>query len=139
MLNLLKSKKAEFFIISAVVIVMFAFLISRMTEPASIPDTSSVAVMEEPFIFNNIVEKARETVEKAKSCDELKFNLEEFKIFSEDFVGKKGYSLLFNYTIVNYTIDDSNCDAATVNFKYIILQSPRITLSKSFVYEKLFQ
>ena len=134
MLNLLKSKKAEFFIISAVVIVMFAFFISRMTEPASIPDTSSVAVMEEPFIFNNIVEKARETVEKAKSCDELKFNLEEFKIFSENFVGKKGYSLLFNYTI-----EDSNCDAATVNFKYIILQSPRITLSKSFVYEKLFQ
>lgn len=133
--SLLKSRKAEFFIISAVVIIMFAFLVSRMTEPANIPDTSSVAIMEEPFIFNNIVEKARETVEKAKNCYELKFDLEEFKLFAEDFVQRKGYSLLFNYTI-----DNSNCPfLASVNFKYIVLQSPRITLTKSFAYDKLFE
>ncbi len=134
MLNSSKFRKAQFFIISAVVIIMFAFLISRMTEPASIPDTSSVAIMEEPFIFNNIVEKARETVEKAKSCEDLKFNLEEYKLFVEDFVQIKGYSLL-----LNYTIDYSNCPfMASVNFNYIILQSPKITLTKSFTYDKLF-
>lgn len=133
-LNSLSSKKAQFFIMSAVVIVMFAFLISRMTEPTSIPDTSSVAIMDEPFIFNNIVEKARETVEKSKDCEDLKFSLEEYKTFAEEYVQSKNYLLTFNYTL-NLT----NCPTnATVNFNYIILQSPRMTLTKSFTQTKSF-
>ncbi len=131
--NLLSSRKAEFFIISAVVIIGFAYLISRMIEPIKIPDTSTVAINEEPFIFNNIVEKAKETVEKSKNCEDLTFNLEEFKVFAEDFAQKKGYLLTFNYTI-----QECYSSYAKVNFNYIILQSPKITLTKSFGLTKLF-
>lgn len=132
--NLLSSRKAQFFILSAVVIIMFAFLISQMVEPASIPDTSSIAIMDESFIFNNIVEKARETVEKSKDCEDLKFSLEEYKTFAEEFVQSKNYLLNFNYTL-NLTSCPSK---AEVNFNYIILQSPRMTLTKSFSLTKSF-
>ena len=74
--SLLKSRKAQFFVLTAFSIVTLFFLISNWVQPFSIIDTSAVVLSEEPFIFNNIKENARRTVENSKSCEELKFNLE---------------------------------------------------------------
>ncbi|MEM5773320.1 MAG: hypothetical protein QXL86_03835, partial [Candidatus Aenigmatarchaeota archaeon] len=87
--NLLSSKKAQFFILSAVAIVTTIFLVSQWVEPYTIVDTSSILMKEEFFIFNNIVEKANETVGLSKDCEELNFNLEEYKIFVEKFASSK--------------------------------------------------
>jgi hypothetical protein len=96
--NLLKSRKAQFFILSAFVIVTVIYFISRWIEPYTVIDTSSVVLMEEPFIFNNIKEKAFVAVNESKSCEDLKYNLEEYKYFVESYALAKGYNLDFNYT-----------------------------------------
>lgn len=92
--SLLKSRKAQFFILSAVAIIGILYFLSRWLEPSTITDTSAVVLMEEPFIFNNIKEKAVETVEKSKSCEELKYNLDEYKKFVDSYVIKKGEIVL---------------------------------------------
>lgn len=88
--SLLKSRKAQFFILSAVAVIGILYFLSRWMEPSTITDTSSVVSMEESFLFNNIKEKAVETVENSKSCEELKYNLDEYKKFVEGYVLKKG-------------------------------------------------
>jgi len=99
MRSLLKSRKAQFFILSAVAVIGILYFLSRWLEPSTITDTSSVVLMEEPFIFNNIKEKAVETVETSKSCEELKYNLDEYKKFVENYMLKKG-SLVLQYQFV---------------------------------------
>lgn len=58
-------------------------------EPYTIIDTSSVAMVEEPFIFNNIVEKANETIYTSKSVDESRYNIQEYKSFVEQYASRK--------------------------------------------------
>lgn len=99
--SLLKSRKAQFFIISAFTIVTILYFISKWMEPYTIIDTSSIAGMEEPFIFNNIKEKAEYTIKGSKNCEDLKYNLQEYKFFAENYVLEKGYNLDLNYTVAN--------------------------------------
>lgn len=92
------SSKAQFFILSTLIIVISLFFLSRWIEPFLIIDISRIILKEEVFVFNNLKEKSLEVVKISKSCEELKFNLEEFKIFAEKFCAEKGFSLEFNYT-----------------------------------------
>jgi hypothetical protein len=64
--------------------------------PYTIIDTSSVATMEEPFIFNNIKEKAIYAVNGSKSCEDVMYNIEEYKNFVENYARDKGYKLNFD-------------------------------------------
>jgi len=109
--SLSRSNKAQFFILSAFAIVAVVYLISSWMEPYSIPDTSEIVLMEEPFVFNNIVEKAKETVSISKSCEELAFNLEEYKNFVKDHASIKNFLLDFSYSI-----DICDASGASVSF-----------------------
>jgi len=87
------------------------FFISRLFEPYTIVDTSKVAMMDEFFIFNNLKEKAIETVNSSRNCEDLEFNLEEYTQFVRDYVFEKGKLILeFSYP--------SPCCDETVYEKY---------------------
>lgn len=96
---LISSRKAQFFVISAVTIVALIFLISQWIQPSTIIDTSSVVLREETFVFSNIKEKAVTVVTTAKTCDDLIFNLDEYENFAEQYAAGKGLRLNFEYEI----------------------------------------
>ena len=129
--SLLSSRKAQFFILSAFAIVSVLYFVSRWIEPYTIIDTSAVALREEPFVFNNIREKAVELVETTKNCDELAYNLDEYKNFVKDFASMKNLDLTFNYTI------DAPCsDSVLRTTFYMKLVSSTMRLESSFVATK---
>ena len=100
MLNLLKSRKAQFYIISVVGIVTILYGVGKSLTSYSIIDTSEVVLRDEFFVFNNIVEKTFETINAVKSCEDLRFNLEEFELFvSRAFAPR--YIVNYNFTIVS--------------------------------------
>lgn len=99
MLSLLKSRKAQFFVLSGFVIVSILYVVGRWIEPPTIVDTSVVARMEEPFIFNNIKEKAITTVTQSKNCEDLVYNLDEYKSFVEKYLSAKKLNLNFVYSV----------------------------------------
>ena len=90
------SFKGQFFILSTFTILTILFFLSRYIQPIEIIDISQVVFADEVFVFNNIKEKAIETVKISKSCDEVKYNLEEYKNFAVRFASKIG-KLLFSY------------------------------------------
>lgn len=112
MLNLLKSKKAQFYIISVVSIITILSTIGRSITTYSIIDTSELALRNDFFIFNNIVEKTLETLNASRSCEELKFNLEEFKN-----IATRAFAPNFRVEY-SYSIDSCNdtTRSATVSF-----------------------
>jgi hypothetical protein len=114
--------KGQFFIVTAFVIISILLAISKWLEPATILEVSEIAVAEEPFVLNNIAEKAVETVKVSKSCEELGYNLQEYKAFAESYASGKGYMLDFDYTLT---------DCSSVDFK-ISLKSPRASLTSQF-------
>jgi len=95
--SFIKSRKAQFFIVSALTIVTILYFLSRWLEPSTVIDTSSVALLEESFVFNNIKEKAVDVVNSSRNCEELNFNLQEYKQASEGYALSKNYLLDFSY------------------------------------------
>lgn len=118
-----KSKKAQFYVLTAFAIVSILYLVSTWIEPYTIIDTSSVALMEESFIFNNIVEKTQETIKISKNPDDLKFNIQEYKQFVQDYGLRKNLKITF---------DISNLKFGNPTTGYILIQmsSPRMTLNR---------
>ena len=96
--SVFKSKKAQFMVITAFVIVSIFYLVSKWMEPYTIPDTSEIVLMDEPFIMDNVKEEALAVVDESKSCEELEDNLSEFKSYIEDYAFKK-LIIYFDYTI----------------------------------------
>ena len=96
--NLLNSSKAEFFILTAFAMVTILYFVSKWLQPTSIIDTSRVASRTDLYTFNNIVEKANETVAISKDCEDLKYNLEEYKDFVES-SSSRNINVVLNYTI----------------------------------------
>ena len=95
----LKSRKAQFFILAAFAIVSIVYFMARWIEPFTIIDISQIALQEEAFFFNNIKESSIYAVNGSKSCDDLRYNLEEYKHFVESYAIERGYKLDFNYTM----------------------------------------
>jgi hypothetical protein len=83
-------------------------------------------MMEEPYIFNNIVEKTDQAVSGSKTFEELIYNLEEYKIFASDYCTAKGYELTFNYV-------KTPADHPGIFFSCIRLKSPNMVLENSHV------
>ena len=120
----LSGRKAQFFILTTVVIVGVFYTLSKYINPYVFMDTSRVGVGGETFFFDNVKEKAIKTVEISNPA-ELQSNLNEYKNFAEDMAGKKGYNLVFNYTVKVGTVDMS-----------LVLMSQRYTLQGNFTVQR---
>lgn len=94
-----KVKKGQFFVLSAVAIVTILFFVSRWIGPTTQIDTSTNALSEELFTFDNIKEKTTSVVKNSESCDDLNYNLQEYKNFIDNFAREKNYKIGFTYTI----------------------------------------
>jgi len=127
--NSLSYRKAQFFILSAFTIVTILFFVSKWIQPAAIIDTSEIALIEEPFIFNNIVEKAKETINTSKSCEELMYNLEEYKIFVENFMMERG-KWAFYYQIFSPCQLPTGEEIPTLIELNLTLISPKLNVSR---------
>jgi hypothetical protein len=130
MRNLLSYRKAQFFILSAFAIATILYFVSKWIQPAAIIDTSEIGLMEEPFIFNNIVEKAIETIRSSKSCEELQYNLDEYKIFVENFARERG-KWAFYYQIFSPCQLPTGEEIPTLIELNLTLISPKLNISRA--------
>lgn len=132
MLNLLSSsRKAQFFVLTTFIMVSILYFVSKWLEPSTIPDTSVVALRDEPFVFNNVVEKAKETVKVSKSCEDLMFNLEEFKDFVESVVQVKNKWIIY-YQLQSPCALPGGVEIPTVVEFNLTLFSPRLKINSVF-------
>lgn len=128
--KIINSKKAQFMILTAFLMVSVFYLISRWIEPYNLLDTAEIVLIEEPFVFNNIKEKAIELVNTSASCAELLDNLEEYKTFIEDYAFKK-LIIYFDYTLETPCYEEDPLFPVLVIFN-IELQSEKITIRDEF-------
>jgi len=99
-------RKGQFFILTTVAVVTTLFFVGRWIEPLAQVDTSSIVQMGEIFTFDNIREKTSAVIKDSESCDDLDYNLEEYKNFIQNFAREKNYRIDFGYDIlscVDYT------------------------------------
>ncbi|MBI1978475.1 MAG: hypothetical protein HYS62_00245 [Candidatus Aenigmarchaeota archaeon] len=93
------ARKGQFFILTTVAIVTTLFFVGRWIGPSSQVDTSSQVLSDELFTFENIKEKAIVAVENSESCEDLKYNIQEYKNFIDAFARDKNYQITFTYAI----------------------------------------
>lgn len=118
------SNKAQFFILSSVMIVGVFFTLSKYINQYSFIDTSEAAEGAEIFMFDNIKDKAIKTVQ-ISNLGNIQGRLETYKSFSEKIVADRGYTLVFNYTIKPY-------DTPPMALFNMTLMSKKYTLSSTF-------
>jgi len=123
-------KKAQFFILSAIVIVGIVYFISKWSEPYTILDTSAAATGDDLFIFNNVKSKVFDIANMSKSCEDLTYNLDEY----ESFIGN--YLLGKSKLYVTHSFE-SPCLSGQKIFPTIVLfnitmRSPEKTMSSMF-------
>ncbi len=120
-----KSKKAQFYIVTAVFIVIVMYQISSWINSMRISKSSYVLLEDEFEIFDNIKEKSIKTV-NISSCEELKWNLDEYKYFVEKFGLENNMKINLRYTI-------QKCDQSgkIVNFT-LSLKSPEIYMNSTY-------
>lgn len=99
-------RKGQFFILTTVAVVTILFFVGRWIEPLAQVDTSSIVQMGEIFTFDNIKEKTSAVVKDSESCDDLDYNLEEYKNFIQNFAREKNYRIDFGYGISS-CVDDT--------------------------------
>ncbi len=130
LLSFRKFRKGQFFILTAVAIVTILFFISRWLGPNTQIDTSAFALSEELFTFDNIREKAVTAAKGSENCDDLTYNLQEFKRFVEEFALEKNYKMTFNFNVQSCSGQFSSL-AYQVNADIIIL-SDKVDARSSF-------
>ncbi len=119
----LSSRKAQFFILTTVVIVGVFYTLSKYINPYAFVSTSEPIIGGEESFFDNVKDKAIKTVSISSRDDiNLKTNLETYKKFVINMSSEKGYDLTFNYTIRtnNVTFD-------------MVLLSQKTTLVSKFI------
>lgn len=124
----MKLSKGQFFIVATFIIASILFAISRWIEPSTILDVSEIASREDLYMMNNIVEKATQVINGSRTCDDIVYGLQEYKIFAEDYATNKGYDLDLNYTVAPCPEPTS---PTTVAFN-ITLMSPNSFLKSEF-------
>ena len=112
----LSSKKAQFFILTTVVIVGVFYSLSKSIDPYTFVDTSGAAYGEEILFFDNVKDKSIKTV-RISNPGELLSNLEEYKNFIEEVASDRGYNLAFYYT---NTTDSVKIDMVLTSQKYTL-------------------
>ena len=118
------SKKAQFFILTTVVIVGVFYTLSKYINPYAFIDTSKAVSGSETFFFDNVKEKAIKTVQISTET-ELESNLNQYKIFIEGMASDKGYSLNFDYEVLENTVEFN-----------MVLTSERMTLKAGFTEDR---
>lgn len=126
-----KRSKAQFMILTAFAMVSIFYLISKWVEPYNLLDTAEIVLIEEPFVFNNIKEKALDVVNTSTSCEELVSNLEEYKIFIEDYAFKK-LIVYFDYTL------ETPCYEYDLEFPVLILFDIKLRSEKMTIRDKFY-
>lgn len=116
----LSNKKAQFFILTTVVIVGVFYTLSRYINQYAFVDTSRSAIGSETFFLDNVKDKTIKTVE-ISSPTELSQSLGIYKNFVERMASDKGYSFVFSYVI------GSNAVNVTM-----VLISERMNLKSTF-------
>ncbi len=96
-----KGHKAQFFVLSAFVIITILFVVSQFVQPAAIFDSSSAVLVSEPFTFNNIRDKSEYIVKSAETCGDMTNGLNEFKAFVENFGTKRNTRITYNFNVVS--------------------------------------
>jgi len=116
------SRKAQFFILTTVVIVGVFYTLSKYINPYAFVSTSEPVIGGEESFFDNVKDKAIKTV-NISSIDTviLRQNLETFKIFVINMSSEKGYDLTFNYTVGQVDVNVS-----------MVLVSQKTTLTSRF-------
>ena len=94
------SNKAQFFILTTVIIIGVFFSLSKYVNQYSFIDTSTAAEGAEIFTFENIKEKAIKTIQ-ISNVTNFESRLIEYKISVENMVADRGYTLVFNYVNVS--------------------------------------
>lgn len=123
--------KAQFFILSAFIMITVLFVVSQFVQPSGIFDTASAVLSDEIFVFNNIKEKSISIVKLSESCSDLGFNLQEYEEFAQNFVRQRNARLVYNFDVVQPCSDA----VLTTNF-YIALVSPRASADSTFTASK---
>lgn len=121
------ASKAQFFILSAFVIIGIMFVLSQFVRPSEIFDTSKTVLMDEVYIFNNIKEKSVEVVKISGSCNNLRLNIDEYKSFIKDFLVQRNAFLNYSYEIIQ------PCDNAVHFTSFsMTLNTPRVSMTSHF-------
>ncbi len=102
----LSNRKAQFFILTAVVIVGLFYGLSRYVNPFSFIDTSTAAKGDETFFFDNVKEKTIKLVKLSPSSD-LENNMKKYKALVQDVASDNGYVLTYGYNITQSAVDVS--------------------------------
>jgi len=110
------SSKAQFFILTTVVIVGVFYALSKYINPYAFVDTSRGAKGEETFFFDNVREKAIKTIRLSNSGN-LPSNLNNYRNFVKNLASEKGYNLEFYYTNTTY---DVNINMVLTSQKYTL-------------------
>lgn len=97
--NFRSVRKGQFFVLTTVAIVTVLFFVGRWIDPLTQADASDMAEMEELFTFDNIREKTSTVVKNSENCDDLDYNLQEYKKFIDDFARDKNYKISFAYSL----------------------------------------
>jgi hypothetical protein len=126
----LKRNKAQFFILSAIVIVGIVYFISRWSEPYTILDTSTAATGDDLFIFNNVKSKVFEIANMSKSCEELAYNLDEYESFVGNYLLGKN-KLYVSHSFETPCLPGEELFPSMVLFN-ITMKSPEKTITSTF-------
>ena len=119
------ARKGQFFVLTTVAVVTILFFVGRWVDPLTQVDTSSIVLSEELFTFDNIQEKSLTVIKNSENCEELDYNLQEYKNFIRDFARDKNYKITFKYSIPSCE------DSATVQMDLVII-SEKVNAQKTF-------
>jgi dihydroxyacetone kinase DhaKLM complex PTS-EIIA-like component DhaM len=116
------SRKAQFFILTTVVIVGVFYTLSKYINPYAFVSTSEPIIEGEESFFDNVKDKTIKTVTISSRDDAtLKNNLEKYKNFVINMSSEKGYDLSFSYTVGSTNVNVS-----------MVLLSQKTTLTSKF-------
>lgn len=129
--SIFRRSKAQFFILSAFVMITILFVVSQFIQPTGIFDTASAVLSDDIYTFNNIKEKSISIVKLSEDCDDLRNNLNEYREFVTSFVTQSNKRLVFD--VLPATCRDENPSATL----HIALISTRATEEATFSTSKL--
>ncbi len=113
--NLL-SKKAQFFVLTSVMIVGVFFTLSKYINQYSFVDTSKAVEGAEVFMFDNIKDKAIKTVQ-ISNVTNVESRLTEYKNFVEKMVADRGYTIYFEF---RNTTEIVNFNMTLISERYVL-------------------
>lgn len=118
------NKKAQFFVLSAIIIVTAAYSLSRIYFTKKLPLENLVS--DELFIIQNLDRFYNRTANISKDCLEFKYNIEDASLFLEEKLEEMGYST--NITTKPEMICVGGKSKMLIDFK---LKSSRLEVEKN--------